>query len=91
MSLSRSACLTDTGRVREQNEDVYACVPDKGFWLVADGMGGYEAGELASAIVTSHVVQQVQSGVTPAEALESARQAVETARHAGGALPSSFI
>ena len=87
MSLSRYACLTDTGRVREHNEDAYACVCEKGLWVVADGMGGHEAGELASAIVTSHVIQQVQSGATPAEALESAHQAILDAADRGEGSP----
>ncbi len=39
---------TDTGRVRPQNEDSFAILPDRQLMLVADGMGGHNAGEVAS-------------------------------------------
>jgi serine/threonine protein phosphatase Stp1 len=37
------------GRVRRQNEDSYFCSPETGLWAVADGMGGFEHGDWASA------------------------------------------
>lgn len=43
---------TDRGSVREHNEDSFAAVPDRGIWLVADGMGGHEAGDWASQQIT---------------------------------------
>ena len=42
------AALTDTGRVREQNEDALAFSAEFGYAILADGMGGYRAGEVAS-------------------------------------------
>ena len=47
--------LTDTGRVREHNEDAIGSNPDVGLLVLADGMGGYNAGEVASGIAVQIV------------------------------------
>ncbi len=47
--------LTDTGRVREHNEDAIGSNPDVGLMVLADGMGGYNAGEVASGIAVQIV------------------------------------
>ena len=44
--------ITDTGRVREHNEDAIGSNPDIGLMVLADGMGGYNAGEVASGIAS---------------------------------------
>ena len=52
----KSYYITDTGKVRTHNEDSVAIVKDlKGEYLmvVADGMGGHKAGEVASSIVVN--------------------------------------
>jgi serine/threonine protein phosphatase PrpC len=50
----RSAAATTRGNVRSHNEDAVLELPEAGLWLVADGMGGHKAGDVASnAIVTA--------------------------------------
>lgn len=46
---------TDTGRVRDHNEDSLMTRPDFGVWVVADGMGGHDAGDFASQAITKEV------------------------------------
>lgn len=50
---------SDPGQVREHNEDSIASAVDLGLVVLADGMGGYNAGEVASAMVTSRMVEGV--------------------------------
>lgn len=54
---------TDTGRVREHNEDTIACDGDIGLVVLADGMGGYNAGEVASGIAVKTIVNLVREAV----------------------------
>jgi protein phosphatase len=49
------AVATDPGLRRDSNEDAYAARPDLGLFLVADGMGGHAAGEVASKITAETI------------------------------------
>jgi PPM family protein phosphatase len=50
---------TDTGRVRDHNEDAIGSNTDIGLFVLADGMGGYNAGEVASGIAIKTVLELV--------------------------------
>jgi protein phosphatase len=54
---------TDTGRVREHNEDTIASDLDVGLLVLADGMGGYNAGEVASGIAVKTITNLVREGL----------------------------
>jgi serine/threonine protein phosphatase PrpC len=51
--------ITDKGRVRPTNEDCFAIRADVGLCVIADGMGGHNAGEVASRLVVEKVVEVV--------------------------------
>jgi PPM family protein phosphatase len=70
MTLSQSlqsAALTDPGRVRDHNEDCIESRPEIGLYVLADGMGGYNAGEVASGMATSLIADGLQDAWQPRE------------------------
>ena len=68
----KSSAVTHVGMVRKVNQDSYAERSDIGVWAVADGMGGHEAGEVASATVTDAIKNLSAQG-----SFEATVQAVE--------------
>lgn len=77
------SAATDKGLCRDNNEDTYFADPAVGVWLVADGMGGHEAGEVASAIARDCVQQQVEANIPLYVAIENAHQAILDAANSG--------
>lgn len=94
----RSAWLTDVGQVREHNEDAVLVKEDgqgtvsgnlfSGLYVVCDGMGGAEAGEVASALSIETVARHIERARTEATPSDEAgwelvlREAVEAANAA---------
>lgn len=56
-----SAGVSDVGKVRKTNEDSMLEMADRGVWVVADGVGGQDAGDVASRMLTD-AVRQVRGG-----------------------------
>ena len=54
------ATCTDPGMVRSHNEDSIATDPANGLMVLADGMGGYNAGEVASGMATTVITTEMQ-------------------------------
>jgi PPM family protein phosphatase len=59
----RSVGLSDVGRVREHNEDTIGVDSDIGLLVLADGMGGYNAGEVASGLAVKTIMSLVKEAV----------------------------
>ena len=64
-----------TGHYRDHNEDNYLVDCEHGLFVVADGMGGHEGGEIASMVTVNYINDAVRKG-------KSLRDAVRTTHHA---------
>lgn len=73
------------GLVRDNNEDCFLSQPETGLWLVADGMGGHEAGEVASAIARDTIAANLlKNPNTPIDqAIQAAHQAILSSAQQG--------
>jgi PPM family protein phosphatase len=68
--------ITDVGLVRDNNEDDWGAVPEAGFFVLADGMGGHSAGEVAAHEAVSNLCSLVSECVnldSPDYGLDEAR------------------
>jgi protein phosphatase len=81
---------SDPGPIRRGNEDAFACVNELGLFVVADGMGGHNAGEVASKLAVEAIVGFIRRtaesdefswpyGIDPAMSLDANR--LKTAIH----------
>lgn len=70
---------SDVGRIRQQNEDSF--IADPRLFVVADGMGGHNAGEVASAIAVRTMLDAAGDGFTDHETFVAAVRAANAAIH----------
>ncbi|TAA48082.1 PP2C family protein-serine/threonine phosphatase [Corallincola spongiicola] len=87
---------THQGKVRDHNEDACFDNPEAGVWVVADGMGGHEAGEVASRIVIDCVEMAVKDLTAEQLSIDKLRTALEQAneqilRHSASHLSGKTI
>ncbi|HEU5261870.1 MAG TPA: Stp1/IreP family PP2C-type Ser/Thr phosphatase [Gemmatimonadales bacterium] len=75
---------TDVGIIRSGNEDSYLMVPDRGIFVVADGMGGHAAGEVASEMAVRFVARELGSlkGLSDDQVADRMRLAIRAANGA---------
>jgi PPM family protein phosphatase len=64
------------GQVRAHNEDSILSCPDLGLWVIADGMGGHERGEVASAMVVAAIAESLTQQDSLEVAIHAANHAV---------------
>ena len=70
----QSASLTDSGRVRDHNEDCIESRPEIGLYVLADGMGGYNAGEVASGMATTVIITEMRQILQNAKPYDSDKE-----------------
>ena len=79
LRVAQQYAVTDTGRQRRANED--SLLARSPLFVVADGMGGAQAGEVASRLAVESFQGGIASGGNPEESLEALAQAANSRIH----------
>lgn len=80
-----AAAKTDVGRKRQDNEDRFCLEPALGLYVVADGMGGHAAGEVASRLAVETIQEWMEKYLRGLDAATGATAA------ASGSLEAAFL
>ena len=72
----RYAMHSVPGQVRAHNEDSILSCPELGLWVIADGMGGHQCGEVASAITVATIADSLRQQPSLEAAVHAANQAI---------------
>jgi protein phosphatase len=78
---------TDIGRIRCHNEDSYLVDLENGLFVISDGMGGHEAGDVASAVAIESIGNHVRSGQLIDDAIQKAHRDILYASRNGRGKP----
>lgn len=73
-----TGAATHVGKVRQRNEDAYLVRPEAGLWVVADGMGGHQSGDLASQTIIDSL-KLIEPQATAADLLAECERQVASA------------
>ena len=72
------AALSVKGNHKGLNEDAFKVSSKEGLWVIADGMGGYEGGDIASQFAVSYITKSVLEGTDLITGIELAHQGICT-------------
>jgi protein phosphatase len=74
---------TDIGNKRDNNEDYYLACPNINIWMLADGVGGHDAGEVASQLACNTIEEKVLAGENIVDAIQLSHELIKASPSQG--------